>query len=295
MVVGDRGLVIRSFSAKLGGVEQKQPTFSILCDKIELGTPKGLLSLLKDDFVDLSLEFIVLPRMGADYISAMTNSDSKTLKSLANLTSWQRVEAQAIRGSISVSGAYSSRIESHYPIRVCSSNNRNLVMANVQGSPLGFTPIVFCNLTTSTIPNGYGLWLRPSGALNYTLVKQSTGNDFWQSNYDRASGSYEVVYNVELNNTQTTIAFGNHPDLWPILPTDNPSVTTTAPSVNTTAPSVTTTTSKAPTSTFANNSDRTTGTRDSFIYNNSSGVVSPHYHLGLFLCFIVFVLQYSAF
>ena len=41
MVVGDRGLVIRSFSARLGGVDQTSPSFSILCDKIELGTPSG--------------------------------------------------------------------------------------------------------------------------------------------------------------------------------------------------------------------------------------------------------------
>ena len=45
MVVGDRGFVVRNFSARLGGVQRASPSFSVLCDKIELGTPSGLLQL----------------------------------------------------------------------------------------------------------------------------------------------------------------------------------------------------------------------------------------------------------
>ena len=40
-VVGDRGLVVRDFTSKLGGVDHVKPSFSVLCDKIELGMPQG--------------------------------------------------------------------------------------------------------------------------------------------------------------------------------------------------------------------------------------------------------------
>ena len=49
MVVGDRGLVIRAFAARLGGEEQRSPSFSVLCDKLELGPPAHLGELLPGD------------------------------------------------------------------------------------------------------------------------------------------------------------------------------------------------------------------------------------------------------
>jgi hypothetical protein len=68
MVVGDRGLVVRRFRANFGGKTVTTPTFSVLCDKIELGAPKGLTRLSKGDFVDMSIEVLVLPRAGNEYV-----------------------------------------------------------------------------------------------------------------------------------------------------------------------------------------------------------------------------------
>ena len=50
MVVGDRGLVVREFSSRLGGVDRAAPSFSVLCDKVELGMPNGLKQLVAGDF-----------------------------------------------------------------------------------------------------------------------------------------------------------------------------------------------------------------------------------------------------
>ena len=57
---GDKGVVIRRYAARLGGVEQTSPSLSILCDKLELGTPAGLRSLSAGDYVDMSLELLGL-------------------------------------------------------------------------------------------------------------------------------------------------------------------------------------------------------------------------------------------
>jgi hypothetical protein len=82
MVVGDRGLVVRQYRARLNGINSTSPSFSILCDKIELGTPRGLLALKKDDFVEMKLEVLVLPRVGAEYDAAIANTNSPTLLQL---------------------------------------------------------------------------------------------------------------------------------------------------------------------------------------------------------------------
>ena len=69
---GDKGVVIRRYAARLGGVEQTSPSLSILCDKLELGTPAGLRALKAGDYVDMSLELLVLPR-SSDWEMALRN------------------------------------------------------------------------------------------------------------------------------------------------------------------------------------------------------------------------------
>jgi len=212
MVVGDRGLVIREFDAKLGGTVQTSPTFSVLCDKIEIGTPAGLSKLLKGDYVDMKLEILVLPRAGEEFTYAKKNVASRTLDRLSSLSNtWEMVKAQA-DGHLIVTDIAGGSIESHYPSRVAAHNGEE-VKFKVKGSALGFVPIVIANLTSYVIPTGRGLFLINSTATSPTPLDQgSTGahdltgavlnndyrNDFWQTNYDRASGTYEIVYNVEI-------------------------------------------------------------------------------------------------
>jgi len=214
MVVGDRGLVIREFHAKLGGAVQNSPTFSVLCDKVEIGTPAGLSKLMKGDYLDMKLEILILPRAGEEYTYAKKNVKSNTLNNkLASLTTtWERVKAQAMGGRLRVIPIAGVRVESHYPIRVVATKAQPspLIKFKVKGSALGFVPIVICGLTSHLIPSGHGLWLKSGNATSFSLLKQgsSGANDFWQTNYDRVSRTYEIVYNVEIFE-DVTIAFGS--------------------------------------------------------------------------------------
>ena len=40
--------------------------------------------------------------------------------------------------------------------------------------------------------------MREQGASTFALLSQGSGNEFWQTNFDRESGTYERIYNVEL-------------------------------------------------------------------------------------------------
>jgi hypothetical protein len=259
MVVGDRGLVVNRYNAKLNGIESTQPSYSILCDKIEIGTPANVLTLKKDDYVEMEMEILVLPRLGEEFTAALANSgNSKSLQKVASLTSqWERVRALALGSTLSlktllpgraVSNVLGSRsrIESHYPIRVCAtgthggtlsrSEGDTGVLFEVSGSALGYVPIVICGLTKHDIPSRtQGLWMRSSTTSSFSLLNQSTvttgDNDFWQVNFDRKTRLYEVVFNVEIFNEDggtTIFGFGSRPDLWPATPVQCDSVTSSS-------------------------------------------------------------------
>ena len=254
MVAGDRGLVIRSYDAIMGGKKFDAPTFSILCDKIEIGTPADLFELQVGDYIDMKLEIIIVPRVGKEYDAAVENSNSKTLTKLAKLpTSWEKIRAQSEGGRVTLEIKLPGRatIESSYPIRVCATGTgggANMdravgdtgVLFEVSGASLsnvGFVPVVICNLLTHDIPNTEssdvaqqrGLWLDVStdGSNSWVLLNQETTTgtrDFWQVNYDRQHRKYEYVFNIEFSAAKTRVAFGSRPDTWPATPP--PPVTT---------------------------------------------------------------------
>jgi hypothetical protein len=219
MVVGDKGLVIRSYEARMGGVPLNTPSLSVMCDKIELGPPAGLSTLKAGDYLDMRLEFLVLPRPGVEFDTTRNNSpNSNSLAYLSTLNSaWERVQAQALRQISVTSVSTGGRIESHYPIRVCVPEDHTIEDASfeftVSGQGLGFVPIVICNLESAEIPAGYGLWARKEGEVGFSLLTAET--DSRQVNYDRISETYEAIFNVEIilsgSDTFTKFVFGATP------------------------------------------------------------------------------------
>ena len=118
-------------------------------------------------------------------------------------------------------------MESHYPVRVAALGNvasdgqDAFVMFNVEGIALGYVPVVISGLQTPSLSDNQGLWLRSQDAQNFTRVWQgssASSNDFWQVNFDRSSGTYEIVFNVEFVSATTMVAFGTPPDSWPPAP-----------------------------------------------------------------------------
>eukprot|EP00656_Telonema_subtile_P023161 TRINITY_DN244_c0_g1_i3.p1 TRINITY_DN244_c0_g1~~TRINITY_DN244_c0_g1_i3.p1 ORF type:complete len:940 (+),score=120.88 TRINITY_DN244_c0_g1_i3:45-2864(+) len=221
MVVGDKGLVIRSFKARIGGVEQSSPSLSMLCDKVELSPPEGTSTLLAGDFVDMRLELLTLPR-GDEYVYTLSQMpSSKTLQKFKNTQGWQRVAAAA-GISLRVVALSAAVVESHLPVRVRVADGSNRALFRVAGNTTGFVPIVICGLTTYQVAANHGLWTK-TGAGNFTLLNQHDQypTDYWQTNYVRETGTYEIVFNIEIFELETVIAFGPRP-----TPTQAP---TTAP------------------------------------------------------------------
>ena len=155
------------------------------------------------DYVQMKLELLVLPRAGADYSKAMANTNSRTLSDLQEKSTSERVRAQAIGGQLNVIAGLNARVDAHYPVRIYATQPGNVTFevqsyADADGVhyPLGYVPVIITGLTTHSLPAGSGLWLRPSDAAKYTLMSQGSGNEFWQTNFDRAAGAPLPLKNV---------------------------------------------------------------------------------------------------
>lgn len=204
-VVGDKGFIVRTFNATLGGVTRSRPSFSVLCDKVELGAPAGLSELQEGDFLDMAIELLVLPRSGAEYsVARSKNPESKTLAALEALLPAERVQAHAER--LVVLPLFRARVESHYPVRVCATRGSSNLLFEVEGNMPGFTPIVICGLNSHDVATaGRGLWIRPSGGSTFAKIDQSSTNqnhDFWQTNYVPQRGTYEFIFNLEFGDAR---------------------------------------------------------------------------------------------
>ena len=252
-VVGDRGIVIREFSARIDGQDVSVPHMSMFCERFELAPPPGVTRLQEGDFVEAKLEFLVLQRSGTDLEVATANSNSKTLQSLAGTESWERVRAEAMGGNIQVTvvSPASAHVESHYPIRVCvqEGSGDDSILFRTSGAAIGFVPIVICNLANSPSKEA-ALWLKStaSGSLDidYVKVDQSVhiDTDFYQTNHNPEQGTWERVYNVELFAASYLVFFGVTPPVATPAPTTpvptTPALTTPAPTPAPTTPSPTT-------------------------------------------------------
>ena len=158
---GDKGVVIRRYAARLGGVEQTSPSLRFCATSSSSARPPASGSLKAGDYVNMSLELLVLPRAGdwerrsatctplAKMLSAtfadvpdrtaLDPPPRLTLRDqLFGMRTSERVEAQARGGELRVTATSGARVESHYPIRVAATAEGR-VMFEVE--PMDATPI----------------------------------------------------------------------------------------------------------------------------------------------------------
>ena len=215
MCIGDRGFILREYSAFLGGVQRNTPAISFFCDRLELSVPAAVGSTLQaGDWVEFKLEQVMLPRIGSDFAVALANTGSNTLTAQSATATTALMIANQARARLTITSQLGA-IQSQYPIRICvgSSSTLDLVVYfRAAGSALGFVPIVICGLSTNTVGISQGLWVRFSGAAVFTKVFQGIydSTDFWQTNYDTTTSTYELVFNIEIF-ADADLAFGVDP------------------------------------------------------------------------------------
>lgn len=192
----NRGMVIRSWSAKLGGKEVAIPYASVFLTEdnvsssnVEISAPPELTKLQPGDYVECEVELLILPMCAEDYYGP--NQGLKdSLTKVPN--SWITVYRQAEGNDLQVS-ATSGKLLHCYPVVIEVDENDSAEFA-IEGG-ISYTPIVITGL--STYNNTRLFELKDGDAVE--IDQSHYGNDFWQTEFDPETQTWTRIYNVALN------------------------------------------------------------------------------------------------
>ncbi|MCP4642725.1 MAG: hypothetical protein GY851_19925, partial [bacterium] len=192
----NRGLIIRSWKARLGGKDVPHPFAAVYgtdngvpSANVELTPPPGLNALEPGDFVEADLELIILPMAADDYYGP-----NKLLREHLgqHANTWRPVHREAAGNNLRIDARRGTAIRT-YPVEV-QVDEKGQADVDVTGGT-GYAPLTFSSLNR---PDGYALFERQGD--KRTPVDQSVhGNDFWQTDYDTANQTWSITYNVLLD------------------------------------------------------------------------------------------------
>lgn len=187
----NRVLIVHAWRARLGGAAVDTPHAAVYGTEnrvpsanVELAPPPGLNRLEPGDFVEFDVELLVVPVDSASYYGP--NAAFRTHLG-EHADTWRvihRFAAQAPMVTVT-----QGTLERAMPIAVAVDGAQSAAF-EVEGG-VGYVPIVFLGLDK---PAGFELTMngRP-------VDQQVHGNDFWQTDYDDATGTYVRTYNVSLD------------------------------------------------------------------------------------------------
>ena len=197
----NRGVVIRSWDARLGGrkaapwvAERGVKARGADTSTVDLVLPPGITRLEPGDFVEATIEHVIMPRYAKDYYGP--NAELRHALGQWENT-WRMIHREATGNDRRVEVA-TGTLQSRYPaVRIQTANDH--AEFTIAGG-LGYVPITFAGLTAHS---GYALYL------DGRRVDQSVhGGDFWQTDYDPATQRWEMTFNVSFHDErQRTVRF----------------------------------------------------------------------------------------
>lgn len=201
VATGTRALIIRSYQATYSGTTETAPTISlpvedkgnsqkgVACDLV---APKGISTFKPGDCVRFEMALITLPRIADDYYG---DNQAFIQHLRKNPRSWKTVYREAIGNDLEVTVS-GGRLLKCYPVMIQATSKT--ITAEITGG-VGFAPIRFENLDSPD----YVLYELYRG--KEVLLDQSIhGNDYWQTDYDAASNSYKMTFNLPLDGKPTS-------------------------------------------------------------------------------------------
>jgi hypothetical protein len=189
-----RGLIVRSWKARLGGRSAPVPHVATYATEwhrgrfrtvVELAPPPGVTALQPGDYVETNLEFVVLPADAAAYYGP----NEKFREVLAkDADTWRPVHREAAGNALRVHARRGS-VQQTYPLRIRAAADGTAEF-EVSGG-VGHVPVTFTGLRDGR-PRGL---LLNGSPLNQTIH----GNDFWQTDYDALTRRWSQTYNLPVN------------------------------------------------------------------------------------------------
>lgn len=192
-----RGLILRSWHARLDGKSRATPHLSTFCTEwgqgnfrtvIELSPPADVSALRPGDFVEAEVEIVVFPADAEAYYG--TNSAFR--EALArDADTWRLVHREAAGNALRVQAPRGAVMRTFPLVLAVDAGGR--AEANVRGGA-GWLPVTFAGLTSH---RGHEL------RVNRQPFSQSVhGQDFWQTDYEPATGRWSQTFNLPRNDDQ---------------------------------------------------------------------------------------------
>ncbi len=195
----DRALVVRKWSARLGGREVPAPFASVFgtengipSAQIELVPPPGLTALEPGDFVEAEVELVIFPTSAEDYYGPNT-ALSRALQNGGD--TWRMAHREAAGNAMKVEAARGSVVRATAPVEVAVDQQGQAEVAVTGG--LGYVPLTFSGLKGYS---GMELWRDDGDGRGARRIDQSVhGRDFWQAGYNASSKTWSLTFNVLLD------------------------------------------------------------------------------------------------
>lgn len=187
--VANRGIVIRSWKAKLGGreadpwiAERGVTARGNATATLDILPPPGLVRLEAGDYVEATIEHLIMPRAAADYYGP-----NEALRSAlaADGDTWRMIHREAAGNDRQVELSLGKLQRTHPAITIATQHDQ--AVGIIRGG-LGYVAMSFTGLSS---PKGYVLTLD-----GVPLDQSVHGNDFWQTDYDAAAQTWSLTYNL---------------------------------------------------------------------------------------------------
>lgn len=185
----NRGIVIRSWKARLGGreadpwvAERGVTARGNATSTIDILPPPGLTRLEAGDFIEATIEHLILPRAAADYYGP-----NEALRSAlaADGDTWRMIQREAAGNDRQVELSVGKLQRTHPAITIATEKDN--AAGTIRGG-LGHVAVSFTGLSS---PMGQVLTLD-----GLPLDQSVHGNDFWQTDYDAAAKTWSLTYNL---------------------------------------------------------------------------------------------------
>lgn len=207
--MGNKGMIVRQWKARLGGKACPLPCYSVFGSMdytakglkgypdglpgalIELSPPKGVTRLEPGDFVEAQVEVLILPQKSEDYYGPNNNLIA-ALK--AQPDSWNLVHREAVGSDLAVT-ASTGTVEQRYPVRIRAAEGKRAEFTITGG--VGYTPVIITGVSAYR-----PFTLRKVGEDGTAdIIDESSehGNDWWQTDFNAATGEWEITYTLSLD------------------------------------------------------------------------------------------------
>lgn len=197
----NRGIVIRQWDARLGGrpagpwvAERGAKVRGRDTSLFDLLPPPRLQQLQPGDYVEAVVEHVVMPQFADDYYGPNHNLRSALKR---DQDTWKMIFREAVGNDLQIAVTSGSLVRRRPTLILAQDNRAAFAMAG----GLGYVPITISGLSDYRKPR-----LEIEEKAGWRTVDQSVhGNDFWQTDYNPETKSWEITYSVPMDTPEDKI------------------------------------------------------------------------------------------